>query len=247
MATRLCLVAAILTASLAHAGQAAPEFCVEAAVPSHGEKYYQPRAEGRYCDGITFERHSKSGLLPVLAVATGVEGEGLPAATVGVLAPGTQGGPIRIRGIALDVGLNYRLDAELTTGTRLHLGPESGLAKVAALDLAAVGWLAWVDSDSGARYLPALDGSVSAEAIRITVRPGIHTAYVLYSVEDASGEGLVEQTEADRDVDAHTNVAFSIPGRGPSPILVKILAVGKAGRRESAGLWIERRGPSGGT
>ena len=78
----------------------------------------------------------------------------------------------------------------------------------------------------------------------VTVRPGIHSTFVLYSVIDSLGNTIIDQTVAKRDVKAHSNVEFSIPSQGKSPVLIKILAVGKAGSQQSAGVYLERgQGP----
>lgn len=250
MAARLPLVAlagaALLAAAPAVAQATMPKFCVGEGVENADGKYYRAREGGAYCDGIVFEQHSRSGLLPVLAVATGVDGEAPVEKAVRVLAPEPAAGPIRVRGLALDSRHNYRLDAELTEGTRLLLGPDSGLALDGSLSLAAVGWLAWNDSPQGVRYLPTLDPVLDPATITITVRPTQHANFVLFSVADTAGKELVELTEAARDVDANTNVVFTVPAWGPSPIVVGVLAIGKAGGRETADLVIVRRGQDDG-
>jgi len=249
MAYRLRLVglalAALLAASAA-AQPALPEFCVANPVENEGSQYYQARAEGAYCDGIVFERQSRSGLLPILSVATGAEGEAPPERAVSVVTPQPVAGPIRIQGLALDAQNNYRLDAELTAGTQLRLGPESGLAQDATMSFDTVGWLAWIDSPRGILYLPTVDHRLGTAEISITVRPGIHVNFVLYSAREATGAELIALREAARDVRANVNVTFTVPARGPSPIVVEVLAIGKAGGTELANLAIGRRGDGNG-
>lgn len=234
-------------APVAAAQPALPDFCVAQQVSNPQEKYYKVRAEGAYCDGIIFVPHArKSGLLPVLAVATGVVDEPVPSETVAVLEPSAPTRAIRVQGVALNAGLNYRLDAELESGTRLRLGAESGLAHIEDLTLSSIGWLAWVERPvEGMRYLPALDPRLSPAEIEITVRPTIRSVYVVYSMYDAAGAELIGVLEAASGVDANTNVSFSIPGRGPSPVRINVKAIGTGKSREIANLWIERRGGAG--
>ena len=249
MASRLRLVAFALVALLAAPATAQPElpeFCVANPVDNEGSQYYQARAEGAYCDGIVFERHSRSGLLPILSVATGAEGEAPPDRTVSVLTSETVAGPIRIQGLALDAQNNYRLDAELTAGTRLHLGAESGLAQSATMSFDAVGWLAWIDTPRGVLYLPTVDRRLGTAEISITVRPTINVNFVLYSAHDAAGAELIPLREVARDIHANVNVTFTVPSQGPSPILVEVLAIGKAHGTEAANLAIRRLGDSDG-
>lgn len=245
MAYRLRLVAfalAALFAAPAAAQRALPEFCVTNPVHNEGSQYYQARAEGAYCDGIVFERHSRSGLLPIMSVATGVEGEAPPDRTVSVLTSEPVAGPIRIQGLALDARNNYRLDAELSVGTRLHLGPESSLMQSTTMSFDAVGWLAWIDSPRGILYLPTVDRRLGPAEISITVRPTINVNFVLYSARDAAGAELIPLREVARDVRANVNVTFTVPSRGPSPILIEVLAIGKAHGTEAANIAIRRRG-----
>ncbi len=241
MATRIYLVISVLFAAVGSAQSPRPDFCLKVDTRGVGKEFYQHRSGARYCDGITFKEHSRSGFLPLLAMATGVEGESLPEDAVGILTPSRPLGAIRLQGTALDGGVNYRLDGELSSGSYFRLGPESGLAQIAGLDMSGVGWVAWAEHESGQIYLPTLDASISADDIAMTVRPRIHSSVVLYSVADAQGQELIKQTAAEWDVKAHTNVTFSIPSRGSTPILVTIIAQGKHRDRESIGALLERR------
>lgn len=251
MATRRVLVAlallpALLGAAPVRAQAALPEFCVAQPASGSDERSYKARARGAYCDGIVFVPHArKSGLLPILAVETGPVDEQVSGETVVVLGSATAGA-VSVQGLPLDDGVNYRLDARLAAGTRLQLGDDSGLAHIDGLTFSDLGWLAWVDSAQGVVYRPRLAPRLSAREIEITVRPTMRSAYVVYAVYDAAGTELLGPREAASDVEPKTNVTVTVPGQGPSPIRVSVMAIGSGKKRETANLWIERRGAADG-
>ena len=243
MATRLYLAVGLFLAAMSSAQSPVPDFCLKLEWNDLDEQFYRAREGGRYCDGLTYKRHSAAdGTLPLIAVTTGSEGWEPSENTVEILALANSFGSMRLQGKALEHGVNYQFDSKLSEGElTFRFGRNSGLSAVPGLDRSSVGWIAWAENDRGQLYVPVLDPTVSASEIVVTVRPKIHSSAVVYTLADAEGCELISQTAAKWDVRANTNVTISIPAFGSSPVFISAAALGKEGDREFVGFYLERK------
>lgn len=260
MARRSALVLtgfALMAGLLAQSGAQESDFCRKDAFggPNAKAEVYARRSGG-YCDGAVFQPHSGSGELPVIGVnAAPIVGDpkSQSVSITAIALPKSLSGivwPLHLQGVARSPKVNYRLDAALSSGRPLVVGPESAMSRV-ELNLRAedVAWSAWSDSSQDGRtYVPVVMPEASGGDVELTVRPTIPVAYVVYSVKDASG-GLVKgeaTIRAESTPDRRSApMTLVIPAGKPELVVVKVIAVGNNGRTQAASVRLIRPGGAG--
>lgn len=234
------------------AGPADADFCRTDALggaAARPEAY--ARRTGGYCDGAVYQENAGGGL-PVIGVnAAPIQGSPqsravrittipLPASVDGIA------WPLQLQGVARSSEVNYRLDAALSSGSPLVVGPESAMPKVgSSLRAEDVAWSAWSDSSrDGRTYVPLVMPGGAGGDVEVTVRPTIPCAYVLFSVEDANG-AVIKPEASVEPKKRGAPVTLVIPAGQPELVVVKIIAVGNSGRTQAASLRLVRPGGAG--
>lgn len=260
MARRSALVLtglALAVGFLAKGGAQESDFCRENAFGGPGAKAeVYARRSGGYCDGAVFQPHSGGGELPVIGVnAAPILGDPKSRAVsiTAIALPKSLGGivwPLHLQGVARSPKVNYRLDAALSSGRPLVIGPESGMSKREQnLRMEDVAWSAWSDSsEDGRTYVPVVMPGASGGDVELTVRPTIPVAYVVYSIKDASGGVVQGETTIRAESTPETRSApmtLPIPAGKSELVIVKVIAVGNTGRTQVASVRLFRPGGAG--
>ena len=258
MERRAALVLTFLALSVAspvRGGSQAADYCRQDALGESSAEAYA-RRRGGYCDGAVYQAHAGDGELPVIGVnAAPIAGnpQRQAVAITTIALPATLSGiswPLHLQGVAKSPKVNYRLDAALSSGRPLVVGPESAMLKVSPRLLAEdVAWNAWSDSSEHGRiYVPLIMPGATGGEVQLMVRPTIPVAYVIYSIEDPSGAVLKPEASIPEESDPNRRaepITLAIPAGRPELIVVKILAVGNNGRTQVASVRLIRPGGSG--
>jgi hypothetical protein len=214
------------------------------------------RRSGGYCDGAVYQENAGEGELPVIGVnAAPITGnpQSRAVSITAIPLPASLGGiawPLHLQGVARSPKVNYRLDAALSFGHPLGVGPESAMSKVEPrLRADDVAWIAWSDSSQDGRiYVPLVMPGATGGDVELTVRPTIPIAYVVFSVEDLSGAVVKKEASVQADSDPKKRGApmtLVIPAGRPELVVVKVIAVGNSGRTQTASIRLVRPGGAG--
>lgn len=249
MERRAALVLALLVVA---AAPSAADFCREEALAGAdaGPGAYARRSGG-YCDGAVYQEHAGEGELPVIGVrAAPIQGSPRDRAVRLTTIPlsANQNGikwPLQLQGVAKSPEANYRLDAALSAGSPLSIGPESAMLKIGAgLRAEEVAWVAWSDtSRDGRTFVPLVMPGVSGGDVEVTVRPTIPVAYLLYSVKDPKGAVIAPEASIDGDPDPRKRgipMTLVVRAGRPELVIVTVIAVGYNGGTQTVSLRLIR-------
>jgi hypothetical protein len=110
-------------------------------------------------------------------------------------------------------------------------------------------WTAWSDSsEQGRIYVPVIVPGATGNEVKLTVRPTIPIAYVVFSIENTSGVVLKPESSirVENDPDKRAEpITMVIPAGKPELVVVKVIAVGNSGETQVASVQLVRPGGTG--